>query len=191
MTLFIIFLLAVLVIFAVTPSLVRVLGITASLAICCFVFVQALPVQAQSVGAVANPAIDQLQAPIAAWIAELAASAFLAAATWLGGIIGWRFVEKLNRATIKEAAERYANGLIDLAQARYLDANPSAIGDYVSAGIDYIKSGNAGTVRQSKITDDRIGAYVTEAIQNARADRLSSALDRALARKNASDTAGA
>ena len=109
---------------------------------------------------------------------------FLATRSWLGGIVGVRLIERLNRATIQEAAERYANGLIDLAQARYLDANPSAVGDLVARGIDYIKGGNAGTVKQSKMKDDRLGAYVIEAIQKVKADRLSAALGRALSSTN-------
>lgn len=134
---------------------------------------------AASVGAIANPIIDQVQGEVVLWVVGGAVSLFWGVASWFGGIIGNRFIERMNRATIQEAAARYANGLIDLAQARYLDDNPSAINDLVQGGIDYIKSGNAGTVKQSKIKDDRLGAYVAEAIQKARTDRLSSALDRA------------
>ncbi len=107
-------------------------------------------------------------------------SAVMGVAGWFGSLVGIRVVEKLNRDTLREAAERYANGLIDLAQARYLDANPGAIADLVAGGIDYIKTGNPGTVKQTRIKDDRVGAYVTEAIQKVSADRLSSALGRAL-----------
>ncbi len=135
---------------------------------------------AASVGAIANPIIDQVQGEVVLWVVGGAVSLFWGVASWFGGVIGVRFVERMNRATLQEAAARYANGLIDLAQARYLDANPSAVSDLVQGGIDYIKGGNAGTVRQSKITDDRLGAYVVEAIQKARGDRLSSALDLAL-----------
>ncbi len=139
---------------------------------------------AASIGTIANPVIDQVQGEIVTWIITGIVSAFLGLVSWLGGIVGVRLIERLNRATIQEAAERYANGLIDLAQARYLDANPSAVGDLVARGIDYIKGGNAGTVKQSKMKDDRLGAYVIEAIQKVKADRLSAALGRALSSTN-------
>lgn len=115
-----------------------------------------------------NPVIDQVQAPVAAWIADLMVSAFFAAATWLGGIIGVRVIEKLNRATMREAAERFANGIIDQVQARYVGEAAPDLTDLVNQGIGYIKTGNAGTVKQSKISDDRLGAYVAEAIQKSR-----------------------
>lgn len=135
---------------------------------------------AASVDALANPIIDQVQGEVAAWIVSGAVSIFFGIASWFGGMIGIRVTEKLNRATIQEAAERYANGLIDLAQAKYLDANPGAVTDMLAGGIDYIKSGNAGTVKQSKIKDERLEAYVVEAIQKAKSDQLSAALNRAL-----------
>ena len=135
---------------------------------------------AASVGDVANPIIDRVQGEIVIWIAGGVVSAVMGVAGWFGSLVGIRVVEKLNRDTLREAAERYANGLIDLAQARYLDANPGAIADLVAGGIDYIKTGNPGTVKQTRIKDDRVGAYVTEAIQKVTADRLSSALGRAL-----------
>lgn len=135
---------------------------------------------AVSVGDVANPIIDRVQGEIVIWIAGGVVSAVMGVAGWFGSLIGIRVIEKLNRATIQEAAERYANGLIDLAQAKYLDANPGAIADLVAGGIDYIKGGNAGTVKQSKMKDDRIGAYVIEAIQATKSDQLSAALNRAL-----------
>lgn len=126
---------------------------------------------AASAGSLANPAIDQMQGEIADWVADGAVTVFFGLASWFGGWTGIRVVERLNRATIREAAERFANMMIDQAQARYLDAEPAAINDLVNAGVDYIKSGNPGTVKQAKIKDDRIGAYVTEAIQQVRAAR--------------------
>lgn len=154
-------------------------SITIILAALALVFVPIMALAA-SVGAIANPVIDQVQGEVAAWVVSGAVSVFFGVASWFGGMVGIRLTEKLNRATIREAAERYANGLIDLAQARYLDANPSAITDLVADGIGYIKSGNAGTVKQSRIKDGRLGAYVTEAIQKAKSDQLSAALNRAL-----------
>ncbi len=142
---------------------------------------------AASVGAIANPVIDQVQGEIVTWVVAGAVSAFFGVASWFGGVIGVRVTEKMNRATLQEAAERYANGLIDLAQARYLDASPSSIEAMVAEGVGYIKTANAGTIRQLKIKDDRIGAYVTEAIQKVKADRLSSVLDRALSGKIVAD----
>ena len=79
---------------------------------------------AASVGDVANPIIDRVQGEVAIWLAGGVVSTVVAAAGWFGSLVGIRVVEKLNRDTLREAAERYANGLIDLAQARYLDANP-------------------------------------------------------------------
>ena len=75
---------------------------------------------AASVGDVANPIIDRVQGEIVIWIAGGVVSAVMGVAGWFGSLVGIRVVEKLNRDTLREAAERYANGLIDLAQARYL-----------------------------------------------------------------------
>lgn len=119
---------------------------------------------AASIGTVANPLIDQFQGELVNWIVSGALAVFWAVATWLGGIIGWRFIEKLNRATMQEAAERFANTVIDELQLRYLGSAAPDLSDIVQRGVTYIKDGNAGTVRQSKIKDDRIAAYVTEGL---------------------------
>lgn len=128
-----------------------------------------LPVgaMAASIGTVANPLIDQFQGEFVSWIVSGALAIFWTVATWLGSIIGWRFIEKMNRATMQEAAERFANTVIDELQLRYLGNATPNLSDIVQRGVDYIKDGNAGTVKQSKIKDDRIAAYVTEGLMKA------------------------
>lgn len=127
---------------------------------------------AASIGAVANPVIDQFQGELVRGLVNGALALFWAAATWLGGIIGWRFVEKLNRQTLQEAAERFGNTVIDEVQARYLGSATPDLRDIIQQGVDYIKDGNAGTVKQSKVTDDRLGAYVSAAIKQSMAGTL-------------------
>ena len=48
-----------------------------------------------------------------------------------GGVIGVRFVERMNRATLQEAAARYANGLIDLAQRETMNRSAGFAGGVV------------------------------------------------------------
>lgn len=122
---------------------------------------------AASIGTVANPLIDQFQGEFVSWIVSGALAAFWTVATWLGSIIGWRFIEKMNRATMQEAAERYGNTVIDELQMRYLGNPAPDLSDLIQRGVGYIKDGNAGTVKQSKIKDDRIAAYVTEGLMKA------------------------
>lgn len=126
---------------------------------------------AASIGTVANPLIDQFQDELVNWIVSGALVAFWTVATWLGGIIGWRFIEKLNRATLQEAAERYVSTIIDQLQMRYLGLSAPDLTDLIAEGVDYIKGGNAGTVKQSKVTDDRLQAYIVAAISEARVAR--------------------
>lgn len=135
----------------------------AGLALLCIVLVPTVAV-ATSIGSVANPLIDHFQGQMITWIVSGVMALFWGVATWLGGMIGWRFVEKLNRATMTEAAERFANTVIDELQQRYLHNPAPELSDIVQRGVDYIKDGNAGTVKQSKIKDDRIAAYVTEGL---------------------------
>lgn len=127
-----------------------------------------LTAAAASIGSIANPIIDQVQGEVVRWIVGGALAAFWSAATWLGGVIGWRFIEKMNRATIQEAAERYANTIIDQIQVRYLaSANGLPdLSDLVLGGIGYIKAGNGGTVKSGGFTDSKIGDYVTGAIND-------------------------
>lgn len=135
----------------------------AGLALLCVILVPTAAVSA-SIGNVANPLIDHFQGQVITWIVSGVMALFWGVATWLGGIIGWRFVEKLNRATMQEAAERFANTVTDELQERYLGNATPELSDLVQRGVDYIKDGNAGTVRQSKIKDNRIAAYVTEGL---------------------------
>ncbi|SEO30724.1 hypothetical protein SAMN04489859_10652 [Paracoccus alcaliphilus] len=142
----------------------------------------ALPVSAAGIGAIANPIIDTAQVQIVTWIVGGVMSAGFAALSWFGSKIGIRLVERLNRQTIEESATRYANSIIDLLQARYLGATTIGqpdLSDLIRTGISYIKTGNPGTVKATGITDDRIGTYVRDAIQQVKSDKLADALAKA------------
>lgn len=141
---------------AIRPVLIFVLVLTPAMA------------AAAALGGLANPIIDQAQGAVASWIATSVVSACAAVLTWIGSKIGIRVVERLNRATLQEAAERYANTIIDQIQVRYLasrDGLPD-LSDLVLGGIGYVKAGNGGTVKSGKFTDSKIGDYVTGAIND-------------------------
>lgn len=130
---------------------------------------------AASLGGVVNPIIDQLQVDLVGRLVESVVGVFFLVATWISGKVGIRFVERLNRQTLQEAATRYANSIIDQIQLRYLGSAPPDLSDLIGQGITYIKTGNAGTVKQTRITDDRLGTYIEEAIQGVRMDKLAEA----------------
>ena len=127
---------------------------------------------ASSIGAIANPIIDHVQVELVSWIATGAMSAFWVVATWFGGLIGIRFVERMNRQTLQEAAERWINMKIDEIQARYLETSTPDLSDIIAGGIRYIKTGNPGTVKQAKATDDRLDAYLRAAISMGKQQSL-------------------
>jgi hypothetical protein len=137
----------------------------------------AAPIPLGSIGSLVNPVIDQAQGAVVAWVATGVVSACFAALTWIGGKIGFRVVDRLNRATIQESAERYTNTIIDQIQLRYL-ASASGVpdlSDLVLGGIGYIKAGNSGTVKAGGFTDSKLGDYVTGAMN----DKLTKVLAKA------------
>lgn len=135
---------------------------------------------AATIGAIANPIIEQAQPLIVDAVTNGFVAAFFAVATWISGKIGIRFIERLNRQTIQEAARRFASTVVDQIQERYFGATSAPdLSDLIGAGVDYIKAGNSGTVKGGKFTDSKLADYVTEAIQDKGQDVLTQALRKA------------
>lgn len=130
-----------------------------------WLLVMAAAARAAGIAAAANPLVDAIQIQIVEYVVGAAVATFFTVASYIGGKFGIKLIEEKSRATLQEAAERFANSIIDQVQARYLGGVAPDMSDLIAQGVDYVKSGNPGTIRQIKITDDRIGAYVSAALR--------------------------
>lgn len=124
---------------------------------------------AASLGGVANTVIDQAQSSVVEIVAGAAVTGFFGVLTWIGATLRIKVVEHFNRETMLTAATNFANFAVDQLQARFLgsETDPIDVSDLIEQGIDYIKAGNPDAVKQSGISDDRLGKLVNGAMNDA------------------------
>lgn len=126
---------------------------------------------AASIGTIANNAIDSVQTEAVDYIATAAGTLFFGFLTWVGATIRIKVVEHFNREAIEKGVKNFADSVIDELQRRYLSrgalAEPIDVSDLIYKGIDYVRGGNPDAVRQSGITDDRLGRMLNGAMNKA------------------------
>lgn len=133
---------------------------------------------AQVIGVV-NPLIDTVQGQVVAYIAVTVTSLFFGFLAFIGNKLKIKVAEHFNRETIEKGAKRFANSVVDQIQEALAKGEKPNIGHLVRIGVEYVRTGNADAVRESKLTTARLETIVKAELNQKTTDLLAKALTKA------------